>query len=110
MGATRVVKTLWVGGAPNPYEKLEGFDVLVLAAEEFQPSRFEYFRGQVLRCGIDDSQRPISTREKRLGPDRTSKRMPSWNRRVVLDTRSGSPISDDRKNRSETTDDRSLIR
>lgn len=63
--ASQVVKNLWVGSAPDPYDRLEAFDVLVFAAEEYQPPKLA-FRGQVLRCGIDDDgMRPISAREQR---------------------------------------------
>lgn len=65
MDVNEVVQNLWIGSAPDPSHRLEAFDVLVFAAEEYQPANIA-FRGQILRCGIDDDgMRPISAREQR---------------------------------------------
>ena len=68
MDASQVAPRLYVGPAPAPGEALPvgNVDMLVLAAEEHQPTYFPQFRGQVIRCGIEDSAlRSINIEEKR---------------------------------------------
>jgi len=58
--ASRVHGGLWVGSAP--YERdpeLEGFDLLVFAAIEYQPTDLPFYLGKVLHCGIEDESRDL---------------------------------------------------
>lgn len=61
--ANRVVPRLWIGEAPEPHFELEGFDMLVLAAKEHQPS-MRNFEGVVLRPRMADGPDAITEDEK----------------------------------------------
>lgn len=61
--ANRVVPRLWIGEAPEPHFELEGFDLLVLAAKNHQPS-MDNFAGTVIRPRLEDGPDPITEDEK----------------------------------------------
>lgn len=54
LDASNIARRLWVGSKPPFDRHLPDFDVLVLCAQEIQPERIA-FRGQILRCPIDDA-------------------------------------------------------
>jgi protein-tyrosine phosphatase len=59
-----VAPGLWIGGAPKPWESLDEFDVLVLAAAESQP-QLPTFHGLIVRCPIgDEPTRALTEAEK----------------------------------------------
>lgn len=64
--AHRVATNLWVGSAPTTRAHraaiIKHFDVLVLCAEEYQPSARAFPGVEVVRCGIDDAD--LTRREK----------------------------------------------
>lgn len=60
----RVAPRLWQGAAPDPTKVYPEFDVIILAAHEFQP-RMPRFRGTLIRAPFDDTQRPTAT-ERRI--------------------------------------------
>jgi protein-tyrosine phosphatase len=53
LDASNVATRLWVGGKPPFDRDLPDFDLLVLSAQELQPSELA-FHGRVLRCPIPD--------------------------------------------------------
>lgn len=60
LDAAEVTTGLWQGSAPDtgPYVRMAGFDALVLAAKEYQPSDGSFPGVLVLRLPIEDA--PIS--------------------------------------------------
>lgn len=63
-GADWVAPRLWVGRSPAPAARLQGIDIVVLAAKEHQP-QLPRFRGEVIYAGIDDDPRGLDCREER---------------------------------------------
>lgn len=61
--ASNVARRLWIGSVPPFDRDLPEFNVLVLCAYEHQPSELG-FKGQVVRCPIDDGS--PSPREVKL--------------------------------------------
>jgi protein-tyrosine phosphatase len=53
--ASNVAPRLWVGGKVDPTAPLTKVSVLVLCAQEIQPTQLA-FQGEVLRCPIPDSR------------------------------------------------------
>jgi protein-tyrosine phosphatase len=53
LDASNVATRLWVGGMPPFDRDLPDFDLLVLCAQEIQPSEVA-FHGKVLRCPLPD--------------------------------------------------------
>lgn len=66
MDANEVVKNLWVGAMPRSQdvEFLNGFDMVVFAADSNQPDWVRGFRRMAVRCGIDDHE--ITEHEKMM--------------------------------------------
>ena len=55
---TRIAPRLWIGGAPQPGRRVAdaGFDVLVLAAKEYQPGAANWpGLKRIIACPIDDA-------------------------------------------------------
>ncbi len=53
LDASNVATRLWVGSKPPFDRDFPGFDLLVLCAQELQPTRLA-FHGRVIRCPIPD--------------------------------------------------------
>lgn len=60
MTCSRITPRLYVGSAPETTEELEGFDLLVLCAAEWQPQSRDLrpWRGRVLHAGFEDTPAP----------------------------------------------------
>ncbi len=54
---THLAHRLWIGSAPSGMSGREGFDVLYLCAQEWQPSSREFPGVVVRRCPFDDAVR-----------------------------------------------------
>jgi protein-tyrosine phosphatase len=65
--ATRIVPGIYQGGLPptGPWVRYAGFDVLVLAAEEYQPSGRQFPGVRVYHLPMKDDLDPVSRREAR---------------------------------------------
>lgn len=53
LDAHQIIERIWVGSRPPIDRPLTGYSMLVLCAEEIQPTTLA-FRGRVVRCPLDD--------------------------------------------------------
>jgi len=58
--ASRIVEGLYVGAAPPPGNYVGRFDVIVFAAEEYQPPAAAFPGVRVRHCPFDDSSDPTA--------------------------------------------------
>jgi protein-tyrosine phosphatase len=68
MDANEVARGLWVGSAPDSHDpELARFDLIVFAAEEYQPRGLKHYRGDMILCGIaDDPREPDAFETRKL--------------------------------------------
>ena len=66
MDANEVARGLWVGSAPDTHDPdLARFDLVVFAAEEYQPRKLVHRPNSILLCGISDEPREPDAFETR---------------------------------------------
>lgn len=64
---SKITDQVWIGSAPPRDEKLyEKFDIVVLAAEEYQPPSNYWENIEIVYAPLDDSGEPITNSEKKI--------------------------------------------
>jgi len=65
--ASRIISGVYQGGIPStgPWVRAAGFDVLVLAAKEYQPKAIRFPGVWVIHLPLDDVEKPLSRQQRR---------------------------------------------